>query len=379
MKKFAKMSLVAAVAVAGLSTTASANSLEEAIKNGKTSGAVKAMYFQKELELGTDKESNILAVGGNLNYTTGSYKNFMAGLTFQTSHIVDEDDINANYNGDMSASGSVLSQSYLAYTMADTTVKVGRQYIHTKMINGSGSRMIKQAFEGYTAKNTSIQDTTLTAVYVDKYQSRTDGAGSPAKFLKEGDGVYTVQAQNSSIDNLKVIAEYFTWKGKTTDDNKTIYADATYKLKPVTLAAQVYDGSNGDGAKDGQVFGYKVNGKIQGVSLMAAYSTQNEGDVDSGLGSNAEQIFTAAAFKGGVFLANTDAIKVKGSYTLDNGISLTLAHQKWKTDGVSNDKTETDYIVGYKFSKSLKVQGRYASIENDTYAYRSRLYVTYSF
>ncbi|MDX9960575.1 MAG: major outer membrane protein, partial [Aliarcobacter sp.] len=43
MKKIAKLSLVAAVAVAGL-TTANAQSLEDAIKNVETSGSVVYRY-----------------------------------------------------------------------------------------------------------------------------------------------------------------------------------------------------------------------------------------------------------------------------------------------------------------------------------------------
>lgn len=379
MKKFAKMSLVAAVAVAGLTTTSSANSLEEAIKNGKTSGAVKVQYFQAGYDNAASDESSILAAGGNLNYTTGAYKGLVAGLTFQTSHVVDSDNDNANYySGTMDASGSVLSQSYLAYTMGDTTVKAGRQYIHTKMINGSGSRMIKQSFEGYTAKNTSVQDTVISAVYIDKAQNRTDNAGSPGKFNKYEDGAFAIQGQNTTVNNLKITAEYLYVKQMNADNDKTIYVDAAYKFKPVTVAAQVYKGDAGDGVEDGTLYGFKITGKVKGISLLAAYSTQDEGDFNNGVGSNAEQVFTEAAFRGGVFTPNTDAIKVKASYDFDNGINLTLAHQKWEPD-TSDDVTETDYIVGYKFNKAFKVQARYATFENYTMEYRSRLYLQYSF
>ena len=49
MKKFAKMSLVAAVAVAGLTSTATAGSLEEAVKATDISGYVR-YRFNKDQE-----------------------------------------------------------------------------------------------------------------------------------------------------------------------------------------------------------------------------------------------------------------------------------------------------------------------------------------
>jgi hypothetical protein len=67
MKKFAKMSLAAAVAVAGLSTTASAGALEDAIKGVQISGQVTAGY---NVDSGWDGatgalETNALPAGAN--------------------------------------------------------------------------------------------------------------------------------------------------------------------------------------------------------------------------------------------------------------------------------------------------------------------------
>ena len=67
MTKFVKMSLVAAVSVAGLNSTVSADSLKDAFSEGVVSGQLKAQYFQREAETGTDKDSSIISVGGNLN------------------------------------------------------------------------------------------------------------------------------------------------------------------------------------------------------------------------------------------------------------------------------------------------------------------------
>ncbi len=59
MKKIAKLSLVAAVAVAGL-TTANAQSLEDAIKNVETSGSVVYRYndYKNDVTDGSDTNNN---------------------------------------------------------------------------------------------------------------------------------------------------------------------------------------------------------------------------------------------------------------------------------------------------------------------------------
>ena len=62
MKKIAKLSLVAAVAVAGL-TTANAQSLEDAIKNVETSGSVVYRYNDYR----NDAKTNGVTKGSNTN------------------------------------------------------------------------------------------------------------------------------------------------------------------------------------------------------------------------------------------------------------------------------------------------------------------------
>ena len=90
MKKFVKLSLAAAVATAGLTSVASANTLAEAFAASKASGEIKAMYFTKEKTNGV--QADISVVGGNLNITTGDFNGLSATASFQTSHVLSVDD-----------------------------------------------------------------------------------------------------------------------------------------------------------------------------------------------------------------------------------------------------------------------------------------------
>ena len=71
-------------------------------------------------------------------------------------------------DGDLDAKGAVLSESYLQYDLYKTRFKGGRQHIVMPLIANSGSRMIKESFEGYFLSNTDLPDTTLSAGWVNR-------------------------------------------------------------------------------------------------------------------------------------------------------------------------------------------------------------------
>ena len=78
MRKISKLSLVAAVAVAGFST-ANAQPLEEAIKNVETSGSVVYRYDNSQNDVATSNQSrdtNSYKIGLNLSSKVNDYVKF---------------------------------------------------------------------------------------------------------------------------------------------------------------------------------------------------------------------------------------------------------------------------------------------------------------
>ena len=174
MKKVIKLGLMATLAL-GYTNAFSAQSLASAFEEGKVSGEIKSQYFQKEV---SNEKVSIWTNGGNLSYVTGDYNGFKSGVTLQASTVTASDLDNAPtaYNKDQNVSGAVLSQAYLQYSISNTTGKIGRQYISTPLVEGSGSRIFKESFEGLVISNTDISNTTIVAAYVDKEQYRTNFA-----------------------------------------------------------------------------------------------------------------------------------------------------------------------------------------------------------
>lgn len=387
MKKMMKISLVAAL---GLVATSSANAdtLAEAFANSKVKGEIKSQYFQKEV---ADKKVSIWTNGGNLSLTTGSFYGLTAGATFQAASVTADDLDNAPtaYNSDENVSGAILSEAYLQYGVSNTSVKVGRQYISTPLVAGSGSRIFKESFEGIVLANTDLPNTTVVAAYVDKEQYRTNVAsgGSDVKavsdFEQVGDGAYTLYVKNNSVENLTLEAQYaqINELSSTADDVKALYANASYNLSPLTISAQTYQTNNGEAtASDGSAFGVNVTGSFDKLTLGAAFTTiDDEADVVSGLGNGADYLYTASWIYGGVYSADTDAYKLSASYKLTDDLSFETIYASWKT-GSDDRASETDLITDYSFNKNLSTTLVVALYDKlATESYRSRLYVSYKF
>ena len=377
MKKIAKLSLVAAVAVAGFTTAASAGTLAEAFAASKVKGELKSQYFEKETDAGA--ESSIWVNGGNLSLTTGSFNGLTAGVTFQTSHVATVD--GTGYAGDMDASGSVMSEAYLAYTLANTTAKVGRQYISTPLVAVSGSRMIKTSFEGIVLVNTDVPNTTLVAAYADKIANRTGAADGVAGDVDDfdqisKDGAYTVYAKNTSIENLALTAQYATIQDAT--DIDVIFVEAAYQLDGVKLSAE-YVGSDNASA-DGSLYGIKADANIMGVALTAAYTTtDDEADVVRGLGAGAYPGYAklAAGAGGDSYTKDTDSYLVKAATTVA-GVSLSAGYANY--DMQTSETSEAELAAGYAFTKNLSANVLYTKFgKDDAEDYRFRSYLSYKF
>jgi len=122
------------------------------------------------------------------------------------------------------ANGVVLSELFAQYDLYKTRFKGGRQHLVLPLIANSGSRLIKESFEGYFLSNTDIPGTTVSIGWVDKYQTRTDktryadgwfvefeenGSGRFSDFYDIGsDGHVSLYLQNNSLENLLVQAHY---------------------------------------------------------------------------------------------------------------------------------------------------------------------------
>lgn len=385
MKNLSKRSLV----VACLLTTVSsglfaADSVVEAFTNGKVKGELKSYYFDESYDSANSNDNSVWANGIKLGFVTDSYKGLKLGTTFQSSSTTSIDDDADKQKKSMNASGSVLSEAYISYKYANTSFKGGRQFISLPLIKGSGSRLIKESFEGYFLSNTDIPDTLISLGKVTKYQTRTDAVtsttnsasftnsdsniGDVGEFNKIGtDGAISLYIKNKSIKDLTVQAHYVDFIDEVAD----LYIDAKYKFggdfKPY-IAAQYYNSDYDDNAREDSFFtGYKIGATLAGVNLHVSYtSTDDDGNVNRGIGEAATASFTSASSTTGNYTAGTDSWQVGASKKFGN---LATKIKYTQSDAVL-EKNDLDQIylgLKYKFSGAFKNLS--ASLEYTIYDY----------
>ena len=387
MKKVIKLGLMATLAL-GYTNAFSAQSLASAFEEGKVSGEIKSQYFQKEV---SNEKVSIWTNGGNLSYVTGDYYGFKSGVTLQASTVTASDLDNAPtaYNKDQNVSGAVLSQAYLQYSISNTTGKIGRQYISTPLVEGSGSRIFKESFEGLVISNTDISNTTIVAAYVDKEQYRTNIAsgGTEVKevsdFEQIQDGAYTVYVNNKSIEDLTVDAQYALINSdtNTADDTKAFYAAGSYNLSPFTIETQTYQTDNGNAVNSkGSAYGVNLLGNFDKLSLGVAYSiVDKDSNIINGIGNGADYLYTGTWIYGGIYDADTNAYKLSAGYKITTDLSFDLNYGAWKT-GTNPTASETDFITTYTFNENFSTKFVLATYDNlADESYRTRLYASYKF
>jgi imipenem/basic amino acid-specific outer membrane pore len=384
--KLAKLSL-AAMVVAGLASSSfAADTLADAFKNGKVSGELKAWYFDQSADQsnGRMNNANITTLGANLGYVTDAFYGFTFGATFQGAGNAGSAETSAKsvFKNDEYTGGGVLSEAYVAYTLSKTTVKVGRQYIDTPLVSGSGSRMFKEAFEGAVIINTDLPQTVLIAGYVDKFQGRTSAitsgtvtTGDAPKFRNSAaftgatqsglvasfDDGYTLGVINSSITNLKLTAQYaLVTNVADLDDVDVYYTEANYVL-PLSGFKLGFD-ANFRGSKTGNALdalnfeGHYTAGRISlselaGFGALFAYGTTSKSDsVIAGMG-NGPTSYTSTMIRGTskVMGKDTDSYLFQASYDFSKlgvaGLSA-IAQYGWTDQGNAAGNVDFKNIAG---------------------------------
>lgn len=337
MKKIAKLSLVAAVAVAGF-TTANAQPLEEAIKNVDVSGSVVYRYNDysndREGKVGANPEtqSNNYKVGLNLSSKVNDDLKFnsrflVASETGDFASLnYDGSNANPDLNGDSNVDAA-LSHVNFAYTgIKNTTVTVGKQGLATPWTVALDSDGNEQTGTGILAM-TTLGQVTLAGAYFN--QTNLDDSG-------QGTGLFD--------DGSEDIAT----------------AGAITTLGPVTLDAWYLDAQD---IFDSYTVGAKAATELSGVKLGAdaRWASLEEDDADD-KNTIAKIVLTADAGLVDGKLAYAKTGKDGGTTALDNDANTTLLG--WSL--FANGKADADYVqavLGFDILSNLNLSANYGNIE----------------
>lgn len=399
MKKHLKSKALSVIAASGIMLVASQVQAEDTdsalvnfFKDGSVSGQIKTYYFAQSFDGDGLNNSQIWVNGGNLNYKTAELYGVKLGTTFQASFVGYKNDDDGKTAGTMDADGAVLSEAYLQYSLDKTSAKVFRQYMNTPLLKSSGSRMIKESFEAYQITNTNIPGTTVTAAYVDKYQTRTDkvnyadnwfvdfdefGTGKPGDFYTIGDnGSYFIYLKNTTVEGLEVQAQYL----EVVDEVGSFYGDAKYTLdagfRPYLAVQYLYSSYEQDEKSDNDLLGFKTGLNVSDFNFFAAFTTTGGDEGDAGVfrgigqGANAQFTFSTKTAGKDALTAGTDAYQVGAGYKYEDRVKSTLKYTRFDAVAENGDLDEYNLeflytMHGWAEGFSLSVDVSYLDYEND--------------
>ncbi len=335
-----------------------ADTLAGMFSEGKLKGEIKSYYFDRDVG---SKDGSINTIGLKLDYETGSLYGFKLGAGIQTSNSPWIDNAGKTaFGGDMYGDGAIMSQAYLAYTAAKTTFKIGRQYIKSPMVKGSGSRLIVQSFEGATAVSKDLPNTALYAAYVTKFQNRVEtGTGDIAEFKEltaNGDDAYAVALVNTSLPGTTLTAGY----GELENSHSLMYLEANYKNKldsfSYNIAAQ-YSNTDYDNnaTSDANYYGLKLGLNFGALNTYIAYAEVNDGTAQyKVIGDGTKPtIFTTTIQDSGQYNESTQ-YAVDANYNFKD-INTKIGARYVNIDYQSNLQADWKMLYGtYKFNGALK-------------------------
>lgn len=305
------LSAAIAAAILGQSVQVhAAESITEAIKEGKASLSFRLRHEDVDVDNASDDNSTALTLKTRLNYKTGDYKGFSAFVEMDDVTALTDEDYptskalknTGNYPGETiiaDPEGTEVNQAYLAYTAADTTVKYGRQRIlldNQRFVGGVGFRQNEQTYDAISITNKSLPDTTIFYAHIDNV-NRIFGEDDPA-----------VSDTESSTNLLNV--KYSGFDAGT-----------------LTFYSYLLDETDADVQYD--TYGLRFAGKSGAFGYTLEYATQ-------------EKETNAADF-------DADYLLAEGSFTVE-GVKLTLGYESLGSD-------DGDYGFSTPLATAHKFQG----------------------
>ncbi|MFH0710456.1 MAG: OprD family outer membrane porin [Pseudomonadota bacterium] len=303
------------------------NSFAEMFSEGEVYGRLRSNAFLWDWnnENAAVQDNDMWGLGGSLVAKTGFYHGFGATIGFYgTTQVLDDNTIpgsvtnfgkagkdtyHTRRDGTEGGMGN-FAEAYLEYKNGKTDVKVGRQMIDSIMLASNDTKMIPNTFEAAVVENKDIANTTLRAGYIMSQKLRdhqsfhsiiafdsvskvegNDDSGvhkglSTANIRTRGNGdidpeMVLITAQNTSIPNLKLNAEYVGVDGFV----NTAIAEANYKIKlsdAWTLTPGVrYLSQMDDGA--GYIGGAALSNKLQNATTSGITGYKDVRNVDGSI------------------------------------------------------------------------------------------------
>lgn len=383
------------------------NSFTEMFTKGDVYGRLRsnAFLWEWENESSSVQDNDMWGLGGSIIAKTGFYNGFGATVGFYgTTQLLDDNTLPGGITNfgkagkdtyrtradGTEANIGVFAEAFLEYKNGKTNVKIGRQGIDSMMLATNDTKMIPNTFEAAVIENKDIPNTTVRAGYIMSQKLRDhqnfhsviafDNTSTPAKVNGNDDsGVHKglsysnirsrsngdidpemilLTAQNSSIPNLKLNAEYVGLNGFF----NTAIAEANYKIKlndAWTLTPGVrYLRQMDDGA--GYIGGAALSNKLQNSTTSGTTGYKDVRNVDG-------SIIMAR------LVAENGPLQLQAGYSkISDDADIIAPWRGFPTGGYTRSMAQVDWIANtknwavkasYDFAKAGLVPGMKVAVD----------------
>jgi len=346
MKKFAKMSLVAAVAVAGLTSYSSAASLEEAIKDTSISGYLRYRF-------NTDHETSSQDTTNEAKIVVVTKTKVNDNVTATTKWA----------KADSSATQSFavpMTQLYFTYANGPLTVNVGRTPLVSPLTdNGNQGDGIVATY--------GLGPVTLAGAYYNSTYAASSGAFNGSEALsKYGVGILGSVEMVNFAGWYMSVADDLNGANVNDIDVYSLQADAT--VGPVS-GYVFYSDMEDDVTRLNQDISFLkagLSGDLGMFSVNLDYIKTGEDSADTTIDGDTDAYANFGYLTIDTMLINDlDAWNVGASVKATDDITLSAGYL-FGDDGADNDVNELHLAAKYQMSKNFYVLGRYSVGEDET-------------
>ncbi len=328
--------------------TTSANYFDQGIAG--SSSADTSLNLNVTTDIVKNDTVTITAGAGYTVLSTLGLEKHVVGNTWGNAHTV-------TVNGDGTATVdnvSWINEAWIAATVGNTTVKVGRQALDTPLAYTETWSVEKNTFDASVLINTDLPNTTIVGAYItsgngtttDAGDAGTDSTGS-AKVVTTGAGFYdyvspkgvaAIGVINNSIDGLTAQAWYYN----AIQVGKLTWVQADLALGDIKLGAQyaTTDVTNSN------VYAVMAGYTTAGITATLAYSevdTAGAAGNNTATTSNQSKLYTEANwYFGNVTKAGAKATKL--SLSVPTSIA-DLAFYVTEVDTVLDSGDMTEYTA----------------------------------
>jgi len=274
-----------------------------------------------------------------------------------------------------------VSEAYIAKTIKNTTVKIGRQDLDTPLAFTETWGIAPNTFDAAVLLNSDIPDTTLVAAWVGKHNSADDltiTKGSSFNTFAT-DGAYAFGAINNSYKPLTAQLWYYELPSFAT----AYWLQGDFAQDGFVAGAQ-YANISVDGLDDATGYALKFGyDGIENLSMFVAYSATDEdggvsiANVATGAGGGAQsKLYTEAWWDFGVGSAGTEAVNFTAEYSIPEMVDLGL----YATNMDHDNGAVNNYDVTLAVSKSFSgIDASVAYTMDDIEGSNLQIYLSTSF